>query len=323
MEDIAQSSEDSYPSELSPTAKLALQRLANASTLIRSNPTARRRCFPLNELQSAWMKKLDTTNSRERISFIPQAKRVMIESDGAECMHNIMAVKARMQEPATTVAAGAHAKLEMKEGSCASRSCMVEEKGLSDAEEMALSEKMAVLVQSPLVKARHVHESCIKAIAKKLQVERFHEGDLIVQHGTVGKDIYWVASGECVCEVDGHAVDLLSAGFCFGEMSVIKLSKLIQGGVPEKEAMDQCHRQADVLAAGDVVLLKLAYDDSTNLMRIVPNLWMTLVDLGAARSRRIDNFRETQQDDEEQLVHEEEQVISSVTDSIKSLPALE
>eukprot|EP00960_Hanusia_phi_P040828 754673-Hanusia_phi.AAC.4 len=303
-------------------AKLALQRLAHATSVIRSSRPVRRRCFPLNPLQSAYLKEIGAQNSEEPKGIVCRTKKVTIKSDGAQCVQNVMAARARLRQPPTVdVKAAPSSKAAGKEeASCAAQSSAIEREDLADSVEMSLPDKMDVLVQSPLVKARHVHQSCINSIAKKLSVHRFHAGDLIVQHGSVGKDIYWIASGECVCEVNGQAVDRLSAGFCFGEISVIKLSKLIRDGVPEEDAMNQCRRQADVLAASDVVVLKLAYSDSTTLIRIVPNLWMTLEDLSAARTRRIDNFMERQLNAEGEEV-DEDVVVSGISRSMKRLSA--
>mmetsp|Transcript_12007 Transcript_12007/g.27728 ORF Transcript_12007/g.27728 Transcript_12007/m.27728 type:complete len:385 (+) Transcript_12007:126-1280(+) len=161
---------------------------------------------------------------------------------------------------------------------------------ISDMEpvSMTLDERIETLKCSTACTARRVDEFCLRGIARKLHVRTFKRGSTIAKKGSEGDKMFWVASGCCTCVLDGSEIDKLSRGQCFGEVSMMNLCKLCQGGMLEEEARKQCKRGADILAMEDVVLLELSYQDALPLSRTAPNLWCTLDDICRLRSKRVE-----------------------------------
>jgi len=155
---------------------------------------------------------------------------------------------------------------------------------------MDVEERVDALMASPCVVSRNVDPSCLKTIAKKLQVCAIPEGDLVISQGKFGDNMYWVVSGTFSCSVDGVEIDTLTRGQCFGEMTMIKLCRLRKSGVPESEIRSKCMRAADVRAVEKSVVLKLSYADALYLMRTAPNLWCSLEDISKQRSTRMERL---------------------------------
>jgi len=154
---------------------------------------------------------------------------------------------------------------------------------------MSLEERIETLKSSTACTARRVDEFCLRGIARKLHVRSFKRGSTIAKKGSEGDKMFWVASGCCTCVLDGSEIDKLSRGQCFGEVSMMNLCKLCQGGMLEEEARKQCRRGADIMATEDVVLLELSYKDALPLSRTAPNLWCTLDDICRLRSKRVES----------------------------------
>eukprot|EP00960_Hanusia_phi_P057976 763731-Hanusia_phi.AAC.5 len=155
---------------------------------------------------------------------------------------------------------------------------------------MEVEEKLAALLASPCVISRHVDPSCLKTIARKLQVCAVEEGEQILIQGQFGEHMYWVVSGTLSCSADGVEIDTLSRGQCFGEISLVKLCRLRRNGVSESEIRNKCARTADIRAVDKSVVLKLNYNDALFLMRTAPNLWCSLEDLSKQRSTRMERL---------------------------------
>ncbi|EKX54190.1 hypothetical protein GUITHDRAFT_150177, partial [Guillardia theta CCMP2712] len=110
--------------------------------------------------------------------------------------------------------------------------------------------------------------------------------EIIAKKDSIGTHMFWVASGSCICMLDGVIIDKLEKGECFGEMSVMKICRLLKQGLSKERALSEGKRGADVQASEDSLLLALSYDDAYRLIRVVPNLWLTLEDLCKLRSMR-------------------------------------
>uniref|UniRef100_A0A7S0HH42 Cyclic nucleotide-binding domain-containing protein n=1 Tax=Hanusia phi TaxID=3032 RepID=A0A7S0HH42_9CRYP len=147
--------------------------------------------------------------------------------------------------------------------------------------------RVAALLQSSTMHARTVDISCLRELADKMTVSVAKKDEIIARKDTVGTHMFWVASGSCICLLDGVILERLERGQCFGEMSVMKICKMLKQGISKERALSEGRRGADVKASEDSLLLALSYDDAYTLIRVVPNLWLTLEELCKLRKLRV------------------------------------
>eukprot|EP00283_Hemiselmis_rufescens_P015528 CAMPEP_0173452698 /NCGR_PEP_ID=MMETSP1357-20121228/49220_1 /TAXON_ID=77926 /ORGANISM="Hemiselmis rufescens, Strain PCC563" /LENGTH=311 /DNA_ID=CAMNT_0014419595 /DNA_START=39 /DNA_END=974 /DNA_ORIENTATION=+ len=134
---------------------------------------------------------------------------------------------------------------------------------------------------------RRVDEGCIRLFAEKLRPRVVHAGYVVTRVGEVGDTLYFIAKGACVCSLHGVELERLTAGHCFGEISLLNMCRMCSEGLTLDQAKKQCIRNADIVAVERCELLELHFDDAQPLLKKSPNLWFTLEDMTKRRMQSV------------------------------------
>mmetsp|Transcript_24817 Transcript_24817/g.59029 ORF Transcript_24817/g.59029 Transcript_24817/m.59029 type:complete len:415 (+) Transcript_24817:169-1413(+) len=151
----------------------------------------------------------------------------------------------------------------------------------------AVEERALVLKKCMAFTVRKVDETCINLIAQKLKPSVHQAGEYLTRKGESGDPMYFLASGSCICTLNGHELERLGKGQCFGEVGIINMCKMKSTGIESDDARTRCVRAADVMALERCEVLALNFEDAWPLMRKVPNLWYTLQDIAKQRMLRV------------------------------------
>ena len=114
-----------------------------------------------------------------------------------------------------------------------------------------------------------------KLVCDSSHLESWAPGDLIMENGTPGNEIYFVLSGTVSIQVQGREVAVRQAGEQIGEMA------LLHPGQP---------RSATVVAIDETITARLAEREFSSLADIHPMLWRNLARILADRLRQRNRF---------------------------------
>lgn len=151
-----------------------------------------------------------------------------------------------------------------------------------------IEERIQILKSCVAFTARMVDDRCIKQFASKLRPRSVEAGTVLCRRGDAGDPMYFIASGSCVCSLNGRELERLGKGQSFGEVSFINQCKLRKRGMEPAEAKAQCLRGADIAAEERCELLALHCDDAWPLIKLSPNLWFTLDGIAQRRSLKVE-----------------------------------
>jgi hypothetical protein len=148
-----------------------------------------------------------------------------------------------------------------------------EENMLTTIEKVIALKQASIFAETP--------DEALAAIAPHLEEVRLRAGETIIEKGDLGDSMYIIVEGDVRVHDEGHTLNHLRSGQCFGEMAVL----------------DAQPRMASVTAAEDTLLLRLAQeplyevmDDRSEVGRgllsvLSQHLRNVARDLGEARAR--------------------------------------
>jgi CRP-like cAMP-binding protein len=111
----------------------------------------------------------------------------------------------------------------------------------------------------------------IKGIMKNLEVEHFIADDVVIEEGTKGEVMYFIAAGVLQVTSEGKDKGLMYAGAFFGEVALI---------------LGPMRRTAGIQAITDCVLYSLAKPALLEILKDYPDIKERLNDIAKARLRR-------------------------------------
>jgi len=92
-------------------------------------------------------------------------------------------------------------------------------------------------------------------------------------HGAPDTSALHLTHACSVRRLSGDVLEVLQAGQCFGEVSIINMCKMKQRGATDAEAGAKCTRSADIKATERSEMLELRFADAWPLIHKAPNLW--------------------------------------------------
>lgn len=105
------------------------------------------------------------------------------------------------------------------------------------------------------------------------EFESFKRGAVIFNEGEPGTHMYVVRNGTVEVDIDGRIIETLDPGDILGEMALL----------------DDRHRSATAIALTDCELVPIDLDRFLYLIRETPNFALEVMEVMAARLRRMDH----------------------------------
>lgn len=101
-------------------------------------------------------------------------------------------------------------------------SCEIERiKKAAKSFEISISQKKLFEISDKIYLFNGIKKDNIIKITKNVKFKRYRKGDIVVQEGESGKEIYFVLYGSCAVVSQGKVFATIKSGYMFGEMAFL------------------------------------------------------------------------------------------------------